>query len=633
MNQKETKSSLNYIYFGLLFVSLAFIQVYHVLLIGFSEPLIANLYMSVAILESAIEVAILSWISVFLLSRKLNLIHTLYLCAISLFFLLRFVDFAIVRLMDVSVWRWIELVFQETLRNFIEMMHAANINLTIFMIILLGLIGVIASSYFFFRISNRICKKKPYYFSSKKAISCCLLSFLALGIVDVFLYMVQVPTDALRYSKALPWKRTLLDARENIIEVKGYLKISQTDVTSLDEMDSNLFSLERKPDLFLFVVESLRDDFLTENVSPNLVQFRNENCQFAKSLSVANGTHKSWFSLFYSLYPFYWTKYQPIQWNQGGVPLTLLKKMGYQINVYASSRLNYYAMDEVLFGKKGHLIDHLHEFRSEVSLSASKTDSMAIEKLCLDIKNSDQKGGRVFIVFLESTHFDYSWPEDQKPLFSVVKEKIDYMEMVCNRRNLDDVKNRYRNAVHYVDELFGSFEKTLKEKEFWNDSVIVFTADHGEEFNEHGCIFHASSLSLPQLKIPLYIKLGQDQIGSILNQSRMASQMDIFPTFFHYIVGENSLASLFQGESLFGSQKKSFTLGARYNASQAPYEFYIQKGGYRLILEFCNQRDIFHSRFLKVKSILDEKEESIPFSHSFVQNQFGEILDQLFSLP
>ena len=633
MNERESGSPLNYIYFGLLFFALASLQVYHVLLIGSTSSFIVEVYIAVAILESFIEVAILAWFSAFLLNKRQNFIHWIYICALMVVFFLRLVDFALVRLMDVSVWRWIELIFQETFTNFIEMLYATNVKLSMWIMSFFAVLGFIGLNCLLFYLSSKICKKKPWVFSSKKAITFCLLGFVAVGATEVFLYVMPLSHSSFHYAKALPWKRTLLDSKEEVIEVQGYLQDPQTSMLQLSEIDSSFFSLERKPDIFLFVVESLRDDFLTETVSPVLSRFREENNQFSKALSIANGTHKTWFSLFYSLYPFHWTRYQPGQWEQGSTPLALLKKMGYKTHVYASSRLNYYAMDESLFGKERNLIDHLHEFRVKESLSASETDFMAIHKLCEDVQSSEKKGGRVFIVFLDSTHFDYSWPQDKEPVFSPIEDKIDYLKVICGRKGLDSIKNRYRNSIHYVDELFGLFQKTLKEQGAWDDSVVIFTADHGEEFDEYGCVFHASGLSLPQLQIPLYVKLGQDQIGASLNCSRRASQMDIFPTIFHYLVGEDSLAPLFQGESLFGAEKKDFVIGARYNASQVPSEFYIQQDGYRMVLEFCNPRDIFHCHFLKVKSILDEKEEKVPFSSSFIENHFGKALDQLFSLP
>jgi glucan phosphoethanolaminetransferase (alkaline phosphatase superfamily) len=633
MYEKENGFPVNYIYFGLLFFALATLQVYHVVLIGSASLLILGMYSALAVLESFIEITVLALISMFLLSAGKTLLHRMYLYVVTLLFFLQLIDFALVRLMDVSVWRWIELVFQETLANFIEMIYAANVDLVVCLVVILTTIGLVVVNQLFFSLLNKVSQKRPWNFSSKKAMSFCLLSLLAIGITDVSLYVAQESEASFVYAKALPWKRSLLDPKQEVIEVQSYLKDPKSSMVGLDQMDSNLFSLERKPDLFLFIAESTRADFLTEEVAPALSEFRKEHHEFSKALSITNGTHKTWFSLFYSLYPFYWTKYQPRSWNQGGAPLSLLKKMGYQINVYASSRLAYYAMDEVLFGKQGSFVDNLHEFRLEQSLTASETDALAFQKLRDDVESSEQKGGRVFIVFIESTHFNYSWPQDKEPLFQPVQGKIDYLELICARKSLDAVKNRYKNALNYVDDLFASFQKTLKSKGLWEDSVVVFTADHGEEFNENGCMFHASGLSLPQLQVPLYIKLGQDRLAVPLDCSRGASQMDIFPTLFHYLVGEDALASLFHGESLFGFGKRNYQIGARYNASQAPSEFYIKKDEYRMTVEFSNPRDIFHSRSLNIKSILDESGQKVPFSPSFVQSQFGEALDQLFSLP
>jgi hypothetical protein len=50
------------------------------------------------------------------------------------------------------------------------------------------------------------------------------------------------------------------------------------------------------------------------------------------------------------------------------------------------------------------------------------------------------------------------------------------------------------------------------------------------------------------------------------------------------------------------------------------------------MLEFCQPEDIFHSRLLKVGSIVDENEEKVPFAPAFFQSQFGSALDELFSL-
>ncbi|MBS0628050.1 MAG: sulfatase-like hydrolase/transferase, partial [Verrucomicrobia bacterium] len=285
---------------------------------------------------------------------------------------------------------------------------------------------------------------------------------------------------------------------------------------------------------------------------------------------------------------------------------------------------------KVIFGENGQNADSIQEFQTDCSISPCQADKAAIEQLCHDINSSNKKGGRVFITFLDSTHFDYSWPEETETLFTPVEEKINYLKISYERNNLEKIQNRYKNSLRYIDGLFNEFKVTAQKKNLWEDSVVIFTADHGEELNEYGCMFHASNLSPPQIQVPLYIKLGESSKELTLKTNNKASQIDIFPTLFNYILGENNTASIFQGKSLFSTSPSSYLIGTRYNGSLSPYQFYIQNGNYRMTAEFCNSTDIFHCNELKILSIENEKEEPIPFTTSFIHTHFQEGLDALF---
>ena len=93
--------------------------------------------------------------------------------------------------MDVSVWRWLELIFQETFTNFIEMLYSTNIKLSMWVMSLFVVLGFIALSCLLFYFTNKLCRKKPWFFSSKKAITFCLLGFVAVGATEVFIYVTQ----------------------------------------------------------------------------------------------------------------------------------------------------------------------------------------------------------------------------------------------------------------------------------------------------------------------------------------------------------------------------------------------------------------------------------------------------------
>jgi glucan phosphoethanolaminetransferase (alkaline phosphatase superfamily) len=623
--------SINYIYFGIYFLLFAALQVYFVHLVApANEEGVKGVYTFYTVAQVFIEMLVMAFISSWLTLHKWKKTHAVYIGFTVVLFLLRGIDFILVRLMDLSAWHGLALFVHESFGNFIEVLHSSSIPIFVWAMCLGVLLVILLTGMLFFSLSEKVCRKKRLSCSVNTLFGVFFLMCSSLVASDIYLHFQQVPGASSEYAKALPWKRTLIPFEANTLIVRGYLKEGYKE-SPFQEEDSSLFALERKPDLFLFITESLRQDFLTQEVTPSLAQFRGENNEFPQALSNANATQLSWFSTFYAMHPFYWAKYKDQKEKQGSHSLALLKKMGYEVHVYSASGLKFYSMDKVLFGEERSLVDSLHLFREDESIAPCDADKLVVDQVCKDVSSSDKKGGRVFVMFLDSTHFDYSWPAEQRA-FEPIHEKINYLKLTGKRDKLEKVKNRYRNSLHYVDGLFGSFRKVLEEKEIWDESVVVFTADHGESFNEDGNMFHASSLSTPQLQVPLYVKLGKDRDVWELNTERKASQMDIFPTFFHYILGQEAGASVFQGESLFLKSPKSYVVGSRYNASRAPSQFYIQSDTYKMVLDFSSSRDIFHFSRLKVHSIQDENGEEVPFTPSLVQIYFQRPLEELFGV-
>jgi membrane-anchored protein YejM (alkaline phosphatase superfamily) len=183
----------------------------------------------------------------------------------------------------------------------------------------------------------------------------------------------------------------------------------------------------------------------------------------------------------------------------------LLKKMGYEIHLHSASRLGLYEMDKMVFGRNMYLLNSANCYASDEHILPWMADERAINGLCDQLQEGEQQGGRVFIVFLDSTHFDYSFPEEFNTRYAPVDDKINYFDVAVSKKNLEKVKNRYKTAINYVDTLFAKFIDTLKVSGGWEESVVVFTGDHGEEFYENGHLFHATDLSQQQLHVPLYL--------------------------------------------------------------------------------------------------------------------------------
>ena len=89
----------------------------------------------------------------------------------------------------------------------------------------------------------------------------------------------------------------------------------------------------------------------------------------------------------------------------------------------------------------------------------------------------------------------------------------------------------YRGEIEYLDENFGKLLAKLDAEGLYDDTVIVLTADHGEEFNEHGGFWHGLTLYDEQIHVPLLIKWAKD--GERPNRgadSGIARLIDVGPT-------------------------------------------------------------------------------------------------------
>lgn len=65
----------------------------------------------------------------------------------------------------------------------------------------------------------------------------------------------------------------------------------------------------------------------------------------------------------------------------------------------------------------------------------------------------------------------------------------------------------YEAEVRYVDAHVGRLLDAMKQAGTYDDTLVVVTSDHGEEFGEHGGQFHARTLYQESISVPLIIKL------------------------------------------------------------------------------------------------------------------------------
>jgi arylsulfatase A-like enzyme len=115
-------------------------------------------------------------------------------------------------------------------------------------------------------------------------------------------------------------------------------------------------------------------------------------------------------------------------------------------------------------------------------------------------------------------HVPYAPPEDFYPqgepplalgyVFSVqANQDVRYGKFVPSLPERAWMKKLYDAETRYVDESLGKLLDGLKQLDVYDDSLIILTSDHGEEFWEHDGYEHGHTLYGELLRVPLIVKL------------------------------------------------------------------------------------------------------------------------------
>ena len=87
----------------------------------------------------------------------------------------------------------------------------------------------------------------------------------------------------------------------------------------------------------------------------------------------------------------------------------------------------------------------------------------------------------------------------------------------------------YDRAIRQADDQFARIAAALRARGFWDGATVVYTADHGEEFHEHGGRGHGDTLYEEQIRIPLVVKPPASRAAPGRRQD-LVSLADVLPT-------------------------------------------------------------------------------------------------------
>jgi len=321
------------------------------------------------------------------------------------------------------------------------------------------------------------------------------------------------------------------------------------------------YTTQKRPDIFVFLLESVRRDALSPAHAPFLCAFRDHECQpLGNTWAASNGTHLSWFSIFHGQIPPYWApaidtarktnKLPPSPWIQ------YLDQHDYQIEARAVCDLDYNGMGSTNFGlpSAAHKTTYV-DGKSEFGTLSIPNRELQILSEVKDSLVASTSQGNFHLIALDAPHYGYYWHENFDPPYSEYDESPVF-HPYPNQNEIQRVKNRYLNAIAWTDHLIHDFVDFLKQQNRYQNSLIIITGDHGEEFQEHGSWFHCSSLEPEQTAVPILIKWPQ---GTSAPTQASSSHLDLLPSLLDYLDLPPVAYNALPGRSLLSNQQGEAT--------------------------------------------------------------------------
>ena len=320
--------------------------------------------------------------------------------------------------------------------------------------------------------------------------------------------------------------------------------------------------------IVLITIDALRADRVGcygyhKNTTPNIDQLAKNGIIFSKAMSNGPGTPSSFCSLFSSAPPLMHDGYEKLG-NKREVLAEILNQngfltAGFHSNAYLSRYFGYqrgfdYFFDSIFEDSANHAQNQIKKYldKSKKMLRRSNT-VVKLYQLLKDVnvpyvkaevlnklifpwleKNKGQK------CFLWTHYLDVHIPYNsygkyfrRLNSYKVSNNKVHQIAsktenpQSLSASEIKILNDLYDTGISYADEHLGNLVKIIKSVN--KDAMIIITADHGDEFLEHGQLSHHPKLYNELLHVPLIIHDPQT-FKSPQQTDQLVQLMDIAPT-------------------------------------------------------------------------------------------------------
>lgn len=320
--------------------------------------------------------------------------------------------------------------------------------------------------------------------------------------------------------------------------------------TPTADVTDGLTPREKDVNIVFISIDSLRADHLSsygypQKTSPNLDRLTDEGVVFSNAFSVTSWTLPAHTSMLTSLYPLsHGVVIDEESLDENRTTLAeVLKGEGYATAAFVSGPyLNSHFGLNQGFDMYDDFTAGNARFGEELQQITSPKLNQAIQTW---LRENYQKKFFLFLHYFD-VHYDYIPPAPYDTIFDPdYKGTINGRLFGDNPRIKPDMEPRdlrhvialYDGEIAFTDEYIGKLLSALKELGLYDKTLIVLTADHGDEFFEHGRKGHRKSLYDEVLRVPLIIKFPlMWKAGE--KRSDIVSIVDIMPTILTYLGAE-----------------------------------------------------------------------------------------------
>lgn len=275
------------------------------------------------------------------------------------------------------------------------------------------------------------------------------------------------------------------------------------------------------------VIDSWNPSTFDSIVTPRIFQFSKRAAYYSNHYSSHCATSGGIFGMFFSIPYAYQKDFEIAQKSPFFIDNLVDEK--YSIQVFPSATFEKPPFHKRIFRRVPGINT---KTKGETSFDRdNKITEMGIDFL----KEQDESKPFYAFLFYDLPHA-ISIPKEYRAKFQPSWDEPNYLAL---NNNMDRTPffNLYKNCVHYTDNLIGRVLDYLEESGLSENTIVIITGDHGQEFNENKKNYwgHGSNFTDWQLKVPFILFDPAHKDGQVFNH--MTTHYDFVPTILSRYFG------------------------------------------------------------------------------------------------